>query len=545
MTAPPSTRDDAPAEPVPAASDVEAARLGLVRAVAVGTPAFLVFVPLDLFVRANLHPETSIAWCLGWRALGAAMIAATWLLARRPGWSARGLMLLTGGVLGMSVATLACLALGFGGLASDYVFTPAFYGVGLATFLPESWRKNVLLVGPATVVFTAIIIGGVALSPSLTWQLSDRHAVATFVQNYLLTLGIIVFGIASGHILWRAKRRASDARRLGRYLLRSQLGQGGMNEVWLAWDGKLKREVALKILYPPRGPHEGRRGGLRGPNDARRARFEREARATSALHSEHTIRIYDFGGDDSGTAWIAMEYLVGLDLDGVIASDGPMEPRRAVHVARQAAAALAEAHDLGIVHRDIKPANLFLCAPSPALIPVGGVERRADFVKVLDFGIARQLDSDEAQLTLTGVVVGTPAFMPPEVLRGEPADPRSDVWSLGATLFTLLCGRLPFDFPNSADHFGPDGRRLPALPEPIAQRLPADLAALVRECLSPAPAERPADGRALLGRLEALALAPWSEAEARAWWQARERRAQDAATAPTETGAAPIATAPA
>ncbi|MCC6624032.1 MAG: serine/threonine protein kinase [Deltaproteobacteria bacterium] len=477
------------------ASELELTRRGLLRALAIGTPAFLAFLPLDLWVRASLHPETSVLYCVTARVGGALSLAFAWLVLRRPGWTELQLLLITSFILSLGLVGLALIAVGLGGLDSGYTYAPAFYAVGAGTFLPSHWRRSVLIILPPTVTFFGTFLVGITTSPTLARELDDPELVVVFVQNAILVTGIIAFAVLSGHVLWRARNSLADARRLGRYLLRSPLGQGGMNEVWLAWDGTLKREVALKLLH------------TRHPDDARRKRFEREAHATSKLTSPHTVRIYDFGASDDGTAWIAMEYLKGRDLDGLVAAVGPMDPRRVVHFGRQAAQSLAEAHAHGIVHRDIKPANLLALS--------GGGQ--ADFLKVLDFGIARRLDADDAALTMVGMVVGTPIFMAPEVLAGAPADPRSDVWSFGATLYTLLTGvlpREPAELVAARKSVTPPSRRSGAA-------LPPALEALVMRCMAPSPADRPANGAALVAELAEVDVGAWTEADADAWWAAR------------------------
>jgi len=490
------------------ASELELTRRSLVRALAIGTPAFLAFLPLDLWVRAALHPETSLAYIVAARVGGALSLVIAWLLLRRPGWSERQLLGLTSTVLSLGLIGLALTAVGLGGLDSGFLFAPAFYAVAVGTFLPSHWRRSVLVILPPTATFFVTFLLGVSTSPTLARELADPTLVVVFFQNTILVLGIIAFAVMSGHVLWRARNHVADARRLGRYLLRAPLGEGGMSEVWRAWDGTLKRDVALKLLH------------TRHPDDARRARFEREARATSKLTSPHTVRIYDFGASDDGTAWIAMEYLRGRDLDAVVATSGALDPRRVLHFARQAAASLAEAHAQGLVHRDIKPANLLALGP-------GGP---ADLLKVLDFGIARRLDSEDAALTMVGMVVGTPVFMAPEVLAGQQADPRADVWSFGATLYTLLTGSLPREPAEVVT-----GRRTIQPPsERRGAALPAALEALVMRCMAASAADRPADGAALVAELAAIDLPAWTEADAEAWWA--ERAA--AITTPSEDPAA-------
>ena len=467
----------------------------LLRVLAIGGAAYLLFLPLDLYVRSSLYPETSALVVAGWRVAGTAVIYATWLVVRARHWSPMGLLGAGATAMGLSLFAIAMLALELGGLFSSYLFSPAFYAVGMSTFLPSHWRSALLMAAPTIVLFLGTILVGVAASPAMRPQFDDPRAVAEFIQNTIRIVGIVAFAGISGHILWRTRMGLRDAHRLGRYLLKHPIGKGGMNEVWLAWDTILKREVALKLLHETH------------PNDSRRARFEREARATSGLHSPHTVKVFDFGVSARGTLWMAMEYLRGLDLDVMVATHGPLDPRRAVHFARQAAASLAEAHQSGLVHRDIKPANVFALAS----------DEQVDFCKVLDFGIARQIDSREAALTLVGMVVGTPAFMSPEMLAGAQPDPRGDVWSFGATLYTLLTGTLPFDYTSYSRH-GTARRRLVSPSERLGKPLPPELDRLVMRCMDLDPGQRPENGAALLEALQAVPIGAWTLEDARAWW---------------------------
>jgi serine/threonine-protein kinase len=272
-----------------------------------------------------------------------------------------------------------------------------------------------------------------------------------------------------------------------------------MNEVWLAWDDTLHRNVALKILRVSEG------------SDRRTLdRFIREARALSRLASPHTVRVFDFGASDDGLYYIAMEYLAGADLQRVVQACGPLPPARAVYMARQASRSLLEAHSAGIVHRDVKPANLF----------VTRVGDDHDFLKVVDFGIARLLDPvPEAGQSL--LVAGTPHYMAPEVWAGERADERSDVYSLGATLYFMLAGVPPFQRATLADlaqaHRDADPSR-PSLAR--NESLPGPLEDVVSRCLQKQPQDRFANASSLLAALDELRVPAWTVGDAsRAWAQ--------------------------
>ena len=202
-----------------------------------------------------------------------------------------------------------------------------------------------------------------------------------------------------------------------------------MGDVWLAEHTLLKRPAAVKLIR--RDPEES-------PEAARRLeeRFRREAEVTAALRSPHTVELYDFGVTEVGEFYYVMEHLQGYDLDGLVEIGGPLPPERVVHLLEGACLSLAEAHEAGLVHRDIKPANIFAS--------VLGVQH--DFAKVLDFGVVKILDTDKSKVTGTGLIVGTAAFIAPEVASGrsEPTA-QSDIYALGCTAYGLLTGRLVFE----------------------------------------------------------------------------------------------------
>jgi serine/threonine protein kinase len=249
----------------------------------------------------------------------------------------------------------------------------------------------------------------------------------------------------------------------GKYRVERTLAEGGMGLVVAATHLHLEQRVALKFL----------RGEVVSHQWDALARFSREAKAVAQLRSEHVAHVLDAGVTDEGIPYMVMEYLEGRSLAGALQIDGPLDVASAAEYAIQACEGLAEAHAHGIVHRDIKPYNLFLTERSPG--------RRA--IKIVDFGISKFAFSDNVT---TGVIVGSPCYMSPEQLRSTASvDHRSDIWSLGATLYELLAGRAAFDASQT----------LPELVTAILDKatpnlrsyrpdVPPGLAAIVERCLT-------------------------------------------------------------
>jgi len=223
---------------------------------------------------------------------------------------------------------------------------------------------------------------------------------------------------------------SSEDRMIGRtlpggYHILDLISVGGMGRVYRAEQSVLGRTVAVKVIHPHL---------LADENAA--LRFMTEARAASQLNHPNSVAVYDFGRTEDGQPYLVMEFLRGKDLATVAWEEGPLPFKRVVDVLRQALAALAEAHELGIVHRDLKPENIIL---EP-------LRRGGDFVKVVDFGLAKlKGDAQGRSVTNPGIVCGTPDYMSPEQGRGDQLDGRSDLYGLGVVLFQLLTGRLPFD----------------------------------------------------------------------------------------------------
>jgi serine/threonine-protein kinase len=272
-----------------------------------------------------------------------------------------------------------------------------------------------------------------------------------------------------------------------------------MGEVYRATHALLKRPTAIKLLRPDAGGAD------------RLARFENEVRQTSRLTHPNTVSIYDYGRTPEGTFYYAMELLEGLDLQEIVQRTGPMPPARTIHVLVQACNALAEAHDKGLVHRDLKPRNLILCER-------GG---EWDVLKVVDFGLVKDLSGTDPSLTVAGAICGTPETVPPEAITGGTVGPAADLYSLACVGCYLLTGQGIFDAGSAAEYLTKHLHEQPVPPSRRNPDLPRDLEAVLLRCLRKEPTERFPDARALRRALEDCAEGgKWGPDEARAWWAA-------------------------
>ncbi len=268
-------------------------------------------------------------------------------------------------------------------------------------------------------------------------------------------------------------RQAPGARRVGRYELRDPLGQGGCGTVYRAWDPRHEREVALKIVH-------------RADAQAR-LRFEREIKATARLRHPGVVSLLD-SGEQEGQLFIVTELVGAGSLAARIDRDARLPPEEAARVVRDVALAIHYAHGEGVLHRDLKPHNVL-------------VDERGR-ARVVDFGLAHL--EDKARVTASGASLGTPAYMPPEQIdaRGFDLDVRSDIYSLGATLYHALTGRPPFDADSLEELLLSVLRTDAEAPSTHDRRVPADLDTICLKCLEKDPERRYADAEHLARDLE-------------------------------------------
>jgi serine/threonine-protein kinase len=372
-------------------------------------------------------------------------------------------------------------------------------------YVPKSWRRTALVVGPLAVLpFATIQVLTLQHPRAMEWLGEGRIRLFSFDALILLMLAAgSTFGART---ISRLRRQVAEARQLGQYRLRRRIGAGGMGEVYLAEHQLLKRPCAVKLIRP---------GDVADPRTL--ARFEREVRLTATLSHPNTVEIYDYGRAEDGTYYYVMEYLPGLSLAELVERHGPLPSARVVFLLRQVCGALREAHAAGLIHRDIKPSNIFAARR-------GGM---GDVAKLLDFGLVRPAaTSRAAQLSGEGQILGTPLFMSPEqATGGRELDGRSDIYSLGAVAYFLLTGRPPFEGEDGIGLLVAHARDPVVPPSRVHAGVPEDLERVVLRCLAKAPAERYPDAEGLERALAGCACAgDWDQERAARWWQNADGR---------------------
>ena len=365
--------------------------------------------------------------------------------------------------------------------------------VGRAVFVPSSAVRT-LCIGAAGAV-PVVSSAAVAIA-------KDADSIGCYVSSIAWYVAIIGLSTAVSRVTWNLRDRAERAELLGQYRLEELIAEGVTGRVYRARHALLRRPTAVKVLAEP----------------SRKAqhRFEREVRIIARLTHPNTVTVFDYGRTDDGLFYYAMELVEGHGLDAVVDASGPMPPARVVHVMEQLAAALLEAHELGLIHRDIKPSNIMLAR-------VGGME---DVVKVLDFGLVRDPEPDEEGVSRSGgMVAGTPLYISPEAVRNATSvDARADLYAVGAVGYFLLTGTHVFDGENAIEVCS---HHLHTAPTPPSRRvswpIPDSLERIVLACLNKDPDRRPRDARALLRALSQTDVGPrWTVGDASAWWSAHD-----------------------
>jgi len=258
------------------------------------------------------------------------------------------------------------------------------------------------------------------------------------------------------------------------YVVERVLGEGGMGRVYLARHTRIgQKRVAVKVLHPE----------FFG-NSQMLARFQREAETAAAISHPNVVAVLDIDRTPHGLPYLVCEYLEGIDLADQLKAHGKLSAGTAVHIARQLCKGLAAAHESGVIHRDVKPQNIFLVGNFSEGLP----ER--PYVKILDFGLSRFSDASENQLTKTGYIMGTPAYMPPEQARGQRVDHRADVYGVGVILYTSLTGRPPFDEDSPQATVFAVMHNEPPRPRSVEASIPPHLELVIERAMARDPAER-------------------------------------------------------
>jgi serine/threonine-protein kinase len=337
-----------------------------------------------------------------------------------------------------------------------------------------------------------------------------------WVQVYL-AFGLGIATMAS-HVSFTLRNRAYEAQRLGPYVLDQKLGEGGMGQVYRAHHTLMRRPVAIKFVR-----HEV-------VGEVTLKRFEEEVRHTSRLTHPNTIAVYDYGTTAEGVFYYAMELLEGADLQRIVSTTGPLPAARVIHVLVQALGALREAHAKGLVHRDVKPGNLFLCER--------GLEH--DVLKVMDFGLVKDVSATALGISQVGAPVGSPLTMSPEILRGRPAEARSDLYALAAVGCYLLTGEPPFEATTVAEALAAHLSSPPIPPSVRVPSVPSDLEDVLLTSLAKDPSARHPDALSMRRALLACADAGrWTPDDADRWWREHGKEVNPPEATPPGASAGP------
>jgi serine/threonine protein kinase len=390
------------------------------------------------------------------------------------------------------------------GLTFPWFTLITFYGA----CIPNSGRRCAVVVSAlTTLAFVSIGI--------ICWDDLHLGTMSTTFTKAAIWLSIAcIIAIAGSNRLQALQREALEARDLGQYTLKRQLGKGGMGEVFLAEHRLLRRPCALKLIRTEKAD-----------DPVTLVRFQREVKAMATLTHHNTVRVFDYGFTDHGVFYYVMEHLSGMTLQELVDRHGPVPPARAMQLIRQVCGALHEAHQRNLLHRDIKPSNIF----------VGERGLAYDTVKLLDFGLVQHVGiTPEAAnhapealrrtihgpVTLAGAVPGTPLYMSPEQASNAPLDARSDIYSLGLVAYFLLTGLTPFRRDTIENTIA--ARLSDAVP-PLLDVCPAadvDLNSVIMRCLERDSAARYPDIDQLANALAQCSCSNrWTPANAASWWR--------------------------
>ena len=370
-----------------------------------------------------------------------------------------------------------------------------------ALFIPNKAGRGALVI--VSMAIAPVIIVATMMATSSVCQ-QAHNADAMFLMKGILAMTMTAIIAATGAArIGTLRKEAFTAKELGQYSLKQMIGRGGMGEVYMAEHRLIKRPCAVKLIR-----------GDRARDPKAIARFEREVQTAANLTHWNSVNVYDYGHTDDGTFYFVMEYLPGMSLQELVEQHGPLPAERTIYFLRQVCSALQEAHDMKFVHRDLKPANIFAAH-------LGG---EYDVAKLLDFGLAKDVDSNEsAELTMMGTIAGSPLFMAPETATGDSEpDARSDIYSLGCVAYYLLTGSPPFPGDQPIKVLMAHASQVAPKLSDVSAGVPHDLERVILQCLEKSPADRPQSATELETLIsECRDSDGWSRSKAKSWWSVR------------------------
>ena len=368
---------------------------------------------------------------------------------------------------------------------------------------PSELREQRRSFSTITAAAVVVAVGNLLTLVSLPWTqaslFGDTNPAVWLALGLIIPIALISASIYRSY--WKLRNESSATiERLGPYILKEKLGQGGMGEVYLAEHALMKRHCAVKLIHPDRARDRDMC-----------ASFLREAKATAQLTHWNTVEVYDYGMSDDGRFYYVMEYLQGVNLWQYVDQFGPMNAGRVVYILKQLCDALYEAECAGLVHRDIKPSNIFLTERG----------KSCDVAKLLDFGLVQTVTKDPIKLrNVSTTLHGSPAFMCPEQAVGMVPDCRGDLYSLGAVAYFLLTGRPPFIDENPIMLIVAHATTSVPTFADVGADVPQELGEVILKCLARDPSARFHSARELLGALETCEYGnQWTWRDAERWWQ--------------------------
>lgn len=375
-----------------------------------------------------------------------------------------------------------------------------------AAFIPSRVRYQIGLAITAVAAYPLVSLLSLKVCPAIQAYWEIEGGLRTFQSRSLaMTVNISMLGLITvlvNKTLYNMRRSLHKAKRMGNYLLGEKIGEGGMGQVYVGEHALMCRPTAIKVLQPN---EEDREMAL--------ARFEREVKLASMLTHPNTITIYDYGRTNDNTFYYAMEFLEGLNLQTLVEKFGPVSVPRCIYFLNQICASLAEAHEHDIIHRDIKPSNIFITRR-------GGL---FDFVKVLDFGLAKQVNLDDTPpgITRKGAFLGTPRYVAPEIIYGNgDIDQRADIYNVGAVAYWMLTGQALFASSSNIELIVDHVKTVPRRPSEISEiSIPTELDDIIMKCLQKNPADRYQSVTELMCALTSVPVQDaWTQKQAHTWW---------------------------